>query len=64
LLETGAAWQVTDATDIATIASQLLTNKLLALAAGEKGKAVIGANRGALQALLAIIEGQMTKLGP
>ncbi len=62
LLETGAAWQVTDAADVALITGRLLTNALLARAAGEKGKAVVRANRGALQALLTIVETQMGKL--
>jgi 3-deoxy-D-manno-octulosonic-acid transferase len=63
LLETGAAWQITDAEDIASTACGLLADKLLARTAGEKGRAMVWANRGALQALLAIVETQMSKLG-
>jgi 3-deoxy-D-manno-octulosonic-acid transferase len=57
LLEAQAAWRVNDAAELADTAAKLFTDPALRQTAGQRGKAVVEANRGALAKLLRIIEG-------
>jgi 3-deoxy-D-manno-octulosonic-acid transferase len=57
LLEAQAAWRVNDAAELADTAAKLFTDPALRQTAGQRGKAVVEANRGALAKLLEIIEG-------
>lgn len=56
LLEAEAAWQVNNAGELADRAGQLLANPELRQTMGRRGRAVVEANRGALTALLKMIE--------
>ncbi|MDQ2695317.1 MAG: lipid IV(A) 3-deoxy-D-manno-octulosonic acid transferase [Pseudomonadota bacterium] len=63
LLEAEAAWQVRDAADLAAAAGRLLANRALRESMGRHGQAVVESNRGALAALLEIIDGLLKKAG-
>jgi len=52
LLEARAAWQVADAAELAGVTGQLLADPIQAQAAGQRGRAAVEANRGALAVLL------------
>ncbi|HHW76359.1 MAG TPA: 3-deoxy-D-manno-octulosonic acid transferase [Xanthomonadaceae bacterium] len=56
LLEAEAAWQVVDAAALATAVDRLLADPQLRRAAGQRGRAVVERQRGALAALLDCIE--------
>lgn len=56
LLEAEAAFRVENAQELADRAEHLFTAPALKQAAGERGRAVVAANRGALADLMAIIE--------
>lgn len=56
LLAAEAAFQINNAQEVADMAERLFTDKALRKTAGERGKAVVEANRGALAALVEIIE--------
>lgn len=56
LLEAGAARQVAGATELAAAAAELLADAERRAAMGRAGRAVVEANRGALAALLAVVE--------
>lgn len=63
LLEADAAWQINDATKLASVVNRLLADPELGRRAGERGRLVVEQHRGALQALLECIEtslGQVT----
>ncbi|MBS1225805.1 MAG: Three-deoxy-D-manno-octulosonic-acid transferase domain protein [Proteobacteria bacterium] len=56
LLEAKAAWQVTDAAELAAMVDRLLTDPALRQNAGQLGRSVVERHRGALAALLGWIE--------
>ncbi|MBL8259150.1 MAG: lipid IV(A) 3-deoxy-D-manno-octulosonic acid transferase [Candidatus Competibacteraceae bacterium] len=56
LLEAEAAWQVSDASDLAAAVERLLADPASGRAAGQRGRAVVERHRGALAASLAQIE--------
>ncbi|MFO1351097.1 MAG: lipid IV(A) 3-deoxy-D-manno-octulosonic acid transferase [Gammaproteobacteria bacterium] len=56
LLTARAAWQVADAQELARVAGQLLDDPTLRRAAGQRGKAAVEANRGALEKLFEAIQ--------
>ena len=56
LLEAGAAWQVANSGELATVVDQLLANPERRRSAGQRGKAVVERHRGALDGLMARIE--------
>lgn len=56
LQEAGAAWPVADAAELAAAAGRLLAEPTQARAAGQRGQAVVEANRGALAVLLRSID--------
>ncbi len=56
LLAAEAAWRVTDAGELATTVDRLLTDPELRQTAGQRGQAVVECHRGALAALLGLIE--------
>ena len=64
LLAAEAAWQVTDAAELAAKAGRLLADAELRQTMGQRGKAVVHANRGALSRLLESIEGLMRRERP
>lgn len=59
LLEAKAAWQITDASELAVTLDWLLADPQQARDAGQRGRAVVERHRGALAALLAYIEGYL-----
>jgi 3-deoxy-D-manno-octulosonic-acid transferase len=56
LLEAKAAWQVTNAAELAAMVDRLLTDPALGQNAGQLGRSVVERHRGALAALLGWIE--------
>jgi len=56
LLQAQAAWQVADAGELAAAVDRLLADPELRQAAGQSGRAVVERHRGALTALLSLIE--------
>lgn len=56
LLQAQAAWQIADAGELAGTVDRLLADPELRQAAGQRGRAVVERHRGALTALLALIE--------
>lgn len=64
LLEAEAAFQVNDARELADQAGCLFIDTALRKAAGERGRAVVDANRGALAALVEIIEAYLVSASP
>jgi len=56
LLQAQAAWQIADAGELAGAVDRLLADPELRQAAGQRGRAVVERHRGALTALLALIE--------
>ncbi len=56
LLEAEAAWRVADAGELAAAVDRLLTDSELRQTAGRRGQAVVERHRGALAALLGLIE--------
>ncbi|KAB2935571.1 MAG: 3-deoxy-D-manno-octulosonic acid transferase [Candidatus Contendobacter sp.] len=56
LLEAKAAWQVTDAAELAAMVDRLLADPELRQGAGRRGRAAVERHRGALTALLGCIE--------
>lgn len=62
LLEAEAAFQIENVQELADHAERLFTDSALREAAGERGRAVVEANRGALAALMEIIETQLVSI--
>ena len=61
LLQAGAAWPVADAAELAVVVDRLLTDPALRRDAGQRGRAGVNQHRGALAALLALIEGYASR---
>ncbi len=64
LLEAEAAWRVADAGELAAAADRLLSDSELRQIAGQRGQAVVERHRGALAALLGLIERLLCKPSP
>ena len=64
LLEAEAAWRVKDADELATAVDRLLADPELRQTAGRRGQAVVERHRGALAALLGLIEALLCKPSP
>ncbi len=61
LLEAKAAWQVTNAAELAAMVDRLLTDPALGQNAGQLGRSVVERHRGALAALMGHIEALLGK---